>query len=324
MAELTELSEEAASAAVVIVTGPTATGKTRLAVRLANDFHGEVVSADSRQLYCGLDLGTGKDLEEYQADGMAVPYHLIDVALPGERFDLFRYLELARRALNQIVASSKLPVVCGGTPLYLSALLKGYAMVGGQPDLRLREDLERRDLPELLAMLRQCASPELLARTDLTQPRRVIRAIEIARHPECAIRTRALSHPLILAPKYTRDEVRSRIETRLKARLQAGMVEEVRALHDERGISWEQLDWFGLEYRYVSRYLRGMLAYDEMYCELLNHIRQFARRQDIWFRKLEREGNAIHWIDHGDYATARELVEKALGSGAFPGISGAP
>jgi tRNA dimethylallyltransferase len=297
------LSPEAARARVIIVTGPTATGKTHLAVQLARHHDGEIISADSRQLYRGLDLGTGKDLEEYTCeDGTTIPYHLIDVAEPSVRFDLFKYLDLARQALNDIVARGKMPIICGGTPLYISALLNGYAMIGGEPDQQLRAELEPKPLPDLIAILRSCADAELLARTDLTQSRRVIRAIEIAHHPECTVKAQPLENTLILAPKFTREEVRTRIAQRLDARLKAGMIDEVKALHDDKGITWEQLDWFGLEYRYISRYLHGLLSYDQMYNELLNHIRQFAKRQDIWFRKLEREGHVIHWLEKGQMA----------------------
>lgn len=302
-----------ATSPVLVITGPTATGKTHLAVEMARRFNGEIISADSRQLYRGLDIGTGKDLEEYTVDGVTIRSHLIDVAEPDCRFDLFRYLELARAALRDIAAAGKLPVVCGGTPLYVSALLNGYDMIGGQPDEALRNELESKDLIALIGILRQSASPELIARTDLSQKRRVIRAIEIARHPECSVPSCPLLNAIILAPHFTRAEVRERIAVRLEQRLRQGMMDEVRRLHDERGISWEQLDWFGLEYRYISRCLQGLCSYGEMYEQLLNHIRQFARRQDIWFRKLEREGHRIHWIEHGNAEEAAEAVRTFLG-----------
>lgn len=302
---------EAATAPVIVVTGPTATGKTHLAVGLARMFHGEILSVDSRQIYRGLDIGTGKDLAEYSEGGEPVPFHLIDVVAPGERFDLFRFLELARTELVDMHHRKVLPILCGGTPLYLLALLDGYAMEGGAPDRQLREELSRCSTAELLQQLREIAPPELFERTDLTQDRRIIRAIEIARSQREQPAPPPLANTLILAPQFTRTEVRERIATRLDARLHAGLLEEVRQLH-EQGMSWEQLDWLGLEYRFVARYLQGQLTYQEMHDTLLAHIRQFAKRQDGWFRKFEREGHHIHWIPQGNLEMALALVRDFL------------
>ena len=299
----------AAQAPAIVVTGPTATGKTRLAVALARAFHGEILSVDSRQVYRGLDLGTGKDLAEYSEGGPAVPYHLIDVADPSERFDLYRFLELARVVLTGLHERHVLPVICGGTPLYLLALLNGYAMEGGAPDRHLRSKLEGYSTAELISLLRAIAPPELVARTDLTQDRRIIRAIEIARSLTDRPAPPPLSNTLILAPQFTRAEVRERIAVRLDARLDAGLIDEVRALHDQKGMTWERLDWLGLEYRFIARYLQGQLTYQEMHDSLLAHIRQFAKRQDGWFRKFEREGHHIHWIPAGDPEMAINLVQ---------------
>ena len=306
--------KSAAAAPVIVVTGPTATGKTHLAVAIARAFHGEILSIDSRQVYRGLDIGTGKDLSEYSAGGTAVPFHLIDVVAPGERFDLFRFLELARAALVDMHQRKVLPVLCGGTPLYLLALLNGYAMEGGEPNHSLREELKGKSTSELMAILRAEASPELLARTDLTQNRRIIRAIEIARSLTPQETPPPLTNALILAPQFTRAEVRERIAVRLDARLDAGLVEEVRDLHDKGGMTWEQLDWLGLEYRFVAQYLQGLLTYQEMHDTLLAHIRQFAKRQDGWFRKIEREGHHIHWIPAGDPEMAIAFVHDFLAS----------
>ena len=303
---------EATRTPIIVVTGPTATGKTHLAVVLARLFHGEILSVDSRQVYRGLDLGTGKDLAEYSEDGPAVPYHLIDVADPKERFDLYRFLELARVCLVDMHRRGMTPILCGGTPLYLLALLNGYAMEGGEPDRQLRAELEGRSTVELISILRASAPPELVARTDLTQNRRIIRAIEIARSLTDRPAPPPLSNTLILAPQFTRAEVRERIAVRLDARLDAGLIDEVRALHDQNGMTWERLDWLGLEYRFIARYLQGLLTYHEMHDSLLAHIRQFAKRQDGWFRKLEREGHHIHWIPQGDTDTAIALVQNFL------------
>ncbi len=301
----------AASQPVLVVTGPTATGKTTLAVALCRRFNGEVVSVDSRQVYRGLDLGTGKDLAEYGAGADAVPYHLIDVVAPGEQFDLHHFVQQARKAIADIRQRGRLPVLCGGTPLYLTALLRGYALEGGAPDPAVRSRLEALDTPALLAELRACAPPALLERTDTTQRRRIVRAIEIARSGLAVNPPPPLSNTLVLAPLFTRAEVRERIRVRLEQRLEAGMLDEVARLHAD-GLSWEALDWLGLEYRFIARHLSGALTYDEMHDQLLNHIRQFAKRQDIWFRRLEREGLAIHWLPHGDLQEAERLAQEWL------------
>lgn len=302
---------EAASAPIVIVTGPTATGKTRLAVALARQFGGEILSVDSRQVYRGMDIGTGKDLTEYSEGGAPVRCHLLDIVDAGEPYDLFHFLQDARNALVDMHSRRALPILCGGTPLYLAALLDGYDLSGGPPDLEAREELSRKPLPELVEILRREASPELFGRIDLTQERRVIRGIEIARSGVREMPPK-LTRTLILAPKYSRAEVRERIRIRLDERLKGGLVEEVRMLHEKEGLSFERLDWFGLEYRYVGRYLAGECSYDEMHDALLTQIRQFAKRQDIWFRKLEREGHLINWIPAGEIEAAAALVRDFL------------
>ncbi len=302
----------------LVITGPTATGKTKLAVHLARRFGGEIISADSRQVYRHMDLGTGKDLDEYGDGADRVPCHLLDVVDPQEDFHLKKFIELALAAMDGIRSRNRLPVIAGGTPLYVNALIRGYDLPGGEPDPQLREELQSLSHEQLMARLQAVATPEFLKRVDITQDKRIIRAIEIALSPQAEpIHAEPLDNPLVIAPYYPRKTVRERIEIRLDERLKLGLVEEVRMLH-QNGVSWEKLDWFGLEYRYVSRYLKNELTFDQMRTELLAKIRHFCKSQDIWFRKMEREGIAIHWIPEGDTATAESLVARWLAHEPLP------
>ena len=297
--------------------GPTATGKTRLAVELARRFHGEIVSADSRQVYRGLDLGTGKDLEDYGIGPDMVPHHLIDVCDPGEVYHLFRYLENARATIREIAGRGCLPIVAGGTALYVNALLDEYELSGGAPDPALREELAALTDEELLRRLRTDA-PDLFERTDKSQRTRIVRAIEIAHTRTGANEMPSLKlDALLLAPYYPRQEVHKRIEQRLDERLEAGLIEEVRVLHDA-GASWQWLDNLGLEYRYVSRHLRGELSREEMREELFTRIRRFCKSQDIWARKMEREGKTIYWLPEGNMEQAVDLVHRFLAGQPLP------
>lgn len=301
----------------VVVTGPTASGKTHLAVSLALRFGGEIVSADSRQVYRGMDIGTGKDLCEYTVDGVSVRYHLIDIVEPMEEFHLFKFIELARNAMEDITCRGRLPIIVGGTPLYINALLDGYDQQGGAPDMDLRRELSSKDLHELIEILRREASDALFARTDLSQKRRVIRGIELARNGVSVAPVPVIDERLIIAPFYTRSEIHERVRKRLEERLDAGLLDEVARLHDG-GVPWERMEWFGLEYRFASRHLRGELTREEMFEQLLAHIRQFCKHQDGWFRSFERSGKVIYWIPGGDLESAAALVEKWLAGEALP------
>jgi len=309
----------------VAVLGPTASGKTRLGVSLARQFSGEIVSLDSRQVYRGLDLGTGKDLDEYRAaPGTGpVPHHLIDVVEPNEAFDLFHYLLLARDAIRDVHRRGRLPIGVGGTTLYLKALLDDYRLEGSGSTAAFRRNLELRTDEELLSLL-AAEAPDIFARADRTQRRRIIRALEIARTRQTGQDAAGSGEelqlplrPLLLAPYFPRPELHARIAARLEARLKAGLVAEVARLH-EQGVSWERLDFLGLEYRYVARHLTGALSLPDMRSQLLARIRQFCRAQEIWFRKLEREGKIIYWIPGGDLGEAARLVQAFLENRPLP------
>jgi len=302
----------------VVVLGPTATGKTRLGVALARSFGGEIISVDSRQVYRGLDLGTGKDLEEYGAGADRVPYHLIDVADPAEEYHLFRFVSAAAAALRDIADRGHLPVLVGGTALYLNAILERYTLEGGARDPAFRAELAALSDEELVAVLLREA-PDVYARTDLSQRPRIVRALEIARSKDQAPPRPTLPalDPLLLGTFFPRATVHRRIEARLDARLRQGLIEEIHALH-RNGLSWDRLERLGLEYRYVALYLQGALDRNSMRNTLLARIRRFARSQDVWFRKMEREGKRIHWIPAGAVEPARDLVAAFLRGAELP------
>lgn len=291
------VSNSAAPYKLLAITGPTASGKTARAVSLARRLGGEIVSADSRQIYRGMDLGTGKDLDEYGS----VPYHLIDIAPAGYKYNLYEYLRDASAAIDDIESRGAFPIVCGGTGLYLQSLLSGVAMPEVPENHELRAALAGKSLEELTEIL---ASMKTLHNvTDVDTAKRAIRAIEIQtyyiEHPELdggkpAVEPR---NALIIGVDIPRDERRSRIERRLKARLEGGMIEEVKALLDS-GIAADDLIYYGLEYKFVTRYLIGELSRQEMYDGLLIAIHQFAKRQMTWFRGMERHGYSINWIPY--------------------------
>ncbi len=282
---------------ILTILGPTASGKTALAVAVAAQLDGEIVSADSRQVYRGMDIGTGKDLAEYTADGRAVPYHLIDIADAGYKYNLFEYQRDFAAAYQTIVARHKTPILCGGTGLYIEAVLGGYQLVAVPENAELRAALADKTLPELAELLRGYKT--LHNTTDIDTPKRAIRAIEIAdysrRHPEMQPQGERL-RPLIVGVSIDRELRRQKITERLHQRLNAGMIDEVaNLLH--AGIPPENLTYYGLEYKFVTLYLTGTLTYDAMVAQLETAIHQFAKRQMTWFRGMERRGFTIHWLD---------------------------
>lgn len=279
---------------MVVVLGPTASGKTRLAVGLAQDLGGEVISADSRQVFRGMDIGSGKDLHEYGE----VPYHLIDIMAAGEEFSVFEFKRRFAAVLEDLSARGALPILCGGTGLYLDAVLRGYRLVEVPHNAALRAELAAKSDEELREELWRL-KPDLHNNTDLVDRERTVRAIEIAcGEAESTLNSEPLSQvpATVIGIRWERDVLRQRISARLRERLENGMIEEVERLH-AGGIPWERLDYYGLEYRFVGAYLRGDLNRNDMFQRLNSAIHNFAKRQGNWFRKMERHGIVIHWVD---------------------------
>jgi tRNA dimethylallyltransferase len=281
---------------LVTILGPTASSKTSFAAHLANKLCGEIISADSRQVYRQMNLGTGKDYEDYIVNDKAVPYHLVDIVDPGYKYNVFEYQRDFLQAFKDITSRGRLPVLCGGTGLYIDAAVKGYKLIPVPPDENLRKKLSAKTLDELTKML--ASMKKMHNYTDVDTKARAIRAIEIERyyheHPVISDDYPPIRN-LCLGIKFDRSTERSRITERLHRRLEAGMIDEVKALID-RGLSPENLIYYGLEYKYITLHLTGKLPYDEMVKQLNIAIHQFAKRQMTWFRKMEREGTTIHWI----------------------------
>ena len=287
---------------MVTILGPTASGKTTLATRLAHTIGGEIISADSRQVYRNMDIGTGKDLADYVVDGKKIPYHLIDIAEAGTKYNLYQYQHDFHVAYQDIVSRDERPILCGGTGLYLEAVLKGYELSPVPQNAELRERLEGKSLAELtqmLADLKAQTGSVMHNTTDVDSCQRAIRAIEIETYNiehTTALRTMPGIDSLIIGVNIEREERRRKITARLKQRLDEGMVEEVRALLDS-GIAADDLIYYGLEYKFITEYIIGKLTYEEMFRQLEIAIHQFAKRQMTWFRGMERRGTTIHWVD---------------------------
>ncbi len=292
---------------LLVILGATASGKTRLGVQLAGMLNGEIISADSRQVYCGMDLGTGKDLHEYQG----IPYHLIDVAQAGEEFNLFRFQRLFLKAFTDVKSKGAFPILVGGSGMYLDCVLRGYRLAEVPQDPALREELAPLSMEELASRLVR-SNPRLHNSTDLTERGRLLRAIEIAEFQGGGSDNWPELTPLTIGIRWERGELRERITKRLKERLEQGMVEEVARLH-ALGVPWEQLEFYGLEYRYLARYLKGELSRNDMFQKLNSAIHDFAKKQENWFRKMQTKGTVINWVDgDGDpLAEALDLIRRA-------------
>lgn len=282
---------------LVTILGPTASGKTPLAVALAYRLNAEIISGDSRQVYRRMDLGTGKDLADYVVDGKRIPYHLIDIVEPGYKYNVFEFQRDFLQAYDDIRQRGVLPILCGGTGMYIESVLKGYKLLPVPENPELRASLADKSLDELTAIL--VGYKKLHNSTDVDTVKRAIRAIEIEeyyRQQPVSVREFPAINSLVIGVDIDRDLRRTKITRRLKQRLDEGMVDEVRALLDA-GIPAEDLIYYGLEYKYLTLYAVGQLTYDEMFHQLEIAIHQFAKRQMTWFRGMERRGFNIHWID---------------------------
>ena len=282
----------------ITIIGVTASGKTSLAVKLAAETGGEIISADSRQIYRRMDLGTGKDISEYKYNGVDIPYHLIDICEPGYKYNLYQYKRDFNEAISDIEKRGKLPIICGGTGLYVETVLKGYAMPEVPENSELRASLSNKTLEELTAILSQYKT--LHNTTDVDNCKRAIRAIEIAEYyktlPQPELEDKPLE-TLLVAIDIDRETRRANITKRLHQRLEEGMVAEVESLLKE-GIAPEDLIYYGLEYKYLTEYVIGKTTYEQMVSGLEIAIHQFAKRQMTWFRGMERRGFKINWIDY--------------------------
>ena len=291
---------------LITILGPTASGKTVLAAALAAQLHTEIISADSRQIYRGMDIGTGKDLADYIVNGQSIPYHLIDICEPGYKYNVFQYQHDFFRVFRDIESRGKLPILCGGTGMYIEAVLKGYKLLDVPQNPTLRQSLQGKSLAELEQIL---ASYKVLHnKTDVDSAQRAIRAIEIEEYYRTETPGRNEYEPinsLIIGVDIDRDTRRAKISQRLRARLAEGMVDEVRQLIDQ-GVKPDDLIYYGLEYKFVTQYVIGQLTYEEMVTQLEIAIHQFAKRQMTWFRGMERRGSTIHWVNAA-WETARKI-----------------
>lgn len=289
---------------MITILGPTASGKTSLAAALAAEIDAEIISADSRQVYRCMDIGTGKDLEDYNINNKHINYHLIDIVEPGTKYNLFEYQQDFFDAYNDVVSRKKIPILCGGSGLYIEAVLNGYNLVAVPENRILRDTLESKSLDELteiLIQLKKENGSNMHNSTDVDNKKRAIRAIEIETYYKINSQVKESHYPKIKSTIFGidigREERRRRISERLKQRLNSGMIEEVKMLL-EKGVTPQDLIYYGLEYKFVTKYIIGEISYEEMFRSLEIAIHQFAKRQMTWFRGMERRGFIINWIDY--------------------------
>ncbi len=296
---------------LLVILGPTASGKTTFAAHLAKRLDGEIISADSRQIYRGMDLGTGKDIEDYTIDGYTIPHHLLDIVDAGYKYNVFEYQSDFFKAFEQVQANKRWPIMCGGTGMYIESVLKKYKLINVPVNQELRDSLQGKNLQELTAILANYKS--LHNQTDTDTVKRAIRGIEIEeyylKHPEIEVELPDIK-PLIIGVNIDREARRRKITTRLKKRLDEGMIDEVKQLLDS-GVSPEDLIYYGLEYKYLTMHVTGELSYKQMFDKLNVAIHQFAKRQMTWFRGMERKGAKIHWVDA--FEPIDERIERVIG-----------
>lgn len=292
---------------LIVILGPTATGKTNLAANLAAQISGEVISADSRQVYRGMDIGTGKDLADFEINKQHIPYHLIDIIDAGAEYNVFEYQKDFLTAYHEVLQNNNTPVLCGGSGLYIDAVVKGYRFLEVPENTALRQQLEEKSIDELNGMLLDYKTVHNT--TDSIYKKRIIRAIEVAKFQsenEALIRDFPKINHVIFGIDFDREIIKKRITERLKHRLeQEGMIDEVKSLIS-KGVDPEKLKFYGLEYKLITQYLQDELSYNDMFQKLNSAIHQFAKRQSTWFRKMEKEGFYINWID-GNLPTEEKI-----------------
>lgn len=307
---------------LLVITGPTASGKTSLAVEVAKRTGGEIISADSRQVYRGMNIGTGKDYDDYIVDGVRIPCHLIDIADPGYKYNVFEYQRDFLEVYNDMKARRVFPIVCGGSGMYADSIITGYKMFEVPPDSGLRARLAKKSMEELRNILSTYKALHNI--TDLDTKKRVIRAIEIEHYSRSSM-VKNSSFPrvrsLVVGVSLDRELRRKKISERLKKRLDSGMIEEVRSLISQ-GVGKETLIYYGLEYKFITLYLSGKISKEEMVHDLEIAIHQFAKRQMTWFRGMERRGTGIHWIEgsmSSEEKVSRVMELLSVSQQPFPG-----
>tara|TARA_Y100001968_G_C19341846_1_gene709925 strand:- start:185 stop:1102 length:918 start_codon:yes stop_codon:yes gene_type:complete len=292
---------------LIVVLGATATGKTHLAVKIADQLNGEIISADSRQIYKKMDIGTGKDYDEYFINNNKIPYHLIDILEPEIDYSVYQFQKDFKKSFEKIKSKNKIPILCGGTGLYIESILLDYPLINSSPNKKLREKLDTKSLDEL----RKMAGNEFIKNTnesEINNKRRIIRFIEKSKltkeKPKQIIKIKS---PLVLGTKFERDIIRKKIAIRLLSRINNGLIEEVKNLINN-GISNKRLESIGLEYKYISYFLKNELTKDELIIKLTTAIQQFSKRQLSWFRRMERRSIKINWIENADIDLAMETI----------------
>ena len=296
---------------LIVILGPTATGKTNLAVQIAKRYSAEIISGDSRQVYKGMDIGTGKDIEEYTIDGQTIPYHLIDIISPTQDYSVFQFQKDFYKCYKEIRSRKSIPILCGGTGLYLESILLNYNMAEVNPNPKLRKKLEKESHEELIQKLKEL-NPKLHNTTNLSSKKRTIRAIEIGLFEEKGTGKREKDvhfNYCVIGIVPERKIVRDRITNRLKVRLKSGLIDEVENLL-KNGLNRDRLDYFGLEYKFIGQFLDGSINYNDMFQKLNTAIHQLSKRQMTFFRRMEKRGIQINWVEKNEFEGVSEILTK--------------